>query len=78
MVVPVLSVQVAPVLSGPSRGTGVGGGYHDGGGVMDPAHGASFPQLALLFASFPQLALLFASFPQYAVSSCRQDHPLFC
>ena len=35
-----LSVQVAPVLSGPSRGTGVGGGYHDGGGVMDPAHGA--------------------------------------
>ena len=40
MVVPELSVQVAPVLSGPSRGTGVGGGYHDGGGVMDPAHGA--------------------------------------
>ena len=33
-------MQVAPVLSGPPRGTGVGGRYHDGGGVTDPAHGA--------------------------------------
>ena len=31
---------MARVLWRPSRGTGAGGGHHDGGGLGGPAHGA--------------------------------------
>ena len=31
---------MARVLWRPSRGTGAGGWYHDGGGLRGPAHGA--------------------------------------
>ena len=32
--------EVPVVLGRPARGTGAGGGYHDGGGLEGPAHGA--------------------------------------
>ena len=33
---------MARVLWRPTRGTGAGGGHHDGGGLKGPAHGAGY------------------------------------